>query len=95
MYANQRKRPFVVILAAFIFYLLFQMLLNAATKAKNGKRPRRGRGGGLLFTDRESAMRHMRFQGHIRAPSKKGRKTGNPGLDTGWSHKNAKVFDEK
>ena len=58
-------------------------------KAKKGRLLR-----GSQFTDRESAMRHMRFQGHIRAPGKKG-KTGNPSLDTGWAHRNPNVYDEK
>ena len=63
-------------------------------KAKKGRFLRGGRSGGSQFSDRESAMRHMRFQGHIRAPGKKG-KTGNPGLDTGWAHKNPNAYDEK
>ena len=37
---------------------------NLSSKAKKGRLAARG----SQFTDRESAMRHMRFQGHIRAP---------------------------
>ena len=47
------------------------------------------------FTDRETAMRHMRFQGQNRGPKKRGEKTGNKSLDTGWSNKKAQVYDEK
>ena len=49
--------------------------------------------------DRDMAMRQMRFQGHLRRPTPKGRpgsKSGKPGgLDTGWAHKKAEFYDEK
>jgi hypothetical protein len=43
--------------------------------------------------DRTSALRDMRFQGHIRVPGKE--KKINPGLDTGWAHKDPKAFDAR
>ena len=48
--------------------------------------------------DRDMAMRQMRFQGHLRRPTKaasKVTKTGKDGLDTGWTHKKADFYDEK
>ena len=49
--------------------------------------------------DRDMAMRQMRFQGHLRRPTKnsKATKSGNSGPDlaSGWAHKKADFYDEK
>ena len=52
--------------------------------------------------DRDMAMRQMRFQGHVRRPTKKdskskATKSGNSGPETssGWAHKKADFYDEK
>ena len=55
--------------------------------------PRKGRGASNnLDANRELAMRNMRFQGHLRGRKGKG---GGGGVDSGWGHRNHKVFDEK
>lgn len=53
----------------------------------------RGKGAGK-YTDRVSAMRHMRFQGNLRMPRKK-KKNASASLSTGWNQKESVVFDEK
>ena len=64
-------------------------------QTKGVKKSQFGQKGGKKshFGDRESAMRHMKFQGQQNRG--KAKKTGNKSLNTGWAHKEAKVYDEK